>query len=485
MKKRTKENKKRPMTPKRMLKLSGWLMTCLILLGLIGYAVILYGGRWVVDDDALIPDAATIIETADGEEIGRVYTENRIPVTIDDIPAHVQEAFIAIEDRRFRKHSGVDIKAIARAVYKDILAMDKVEGGSTITQQLAKNLFLSHDKTWLRKTKEAMAAIYLERTHTKDEILALYLNEIYFGQGVYGVEMAAQTFFSKHINELTLSEGAMLAGLAKAPNGYSPVQHPDKALARRNVVLNAMTEAGYLLTEEKLRAQGKTLGLEVLKKESRPWVESYIDLAMKEAAELYHLSIDELKRGGYHVVTALEPAAQETAYKLMQEDAYFPGNTEGAEGAFVLMEQDSGAIVAALGGRAFETGDLNRLTVKRQPGSAFKPLAVYGPALMTETFEPYSILTDEQAAVADYEVRNHDDQYEGTISLYKALVESKNTASVWLLNEIGLPYAKDYLQKMSIDVPDEGLNVALGGLSKGVTPIDMVKGFRTFAHGGK
>ncbi|WP_217585996.1 transglycosylase domain-containing protein [Lentibacillus saliphilus] len=485
-KQKSKKKHKTNWTSKRILKWSAWTAALVILLGLIGYTVILYGGRWVVNDDALVLDATTFIETSDGEEIGRLYTENRVPITIDQVPKHVQEAFIAIEDRRFRQHSGVDLKAITRAVYKDIIAMDKVEGGSTITQQLAKNLFLSHDKTWLRKTKEAMAAIYLERTLSKDEILELYLNEIYFGKGVYGIEMAAQTFFSKEAANLTLTEGALLAGLAKAPNGYSPIHHPEKARTRRNVVLKAMTDAGYITTEEKLRAQGQTLALNVQEKEAKPWLNSYIDLVMKEAADQYHLSINELKRGGYRIVVALNSTAQKTAYDLFQQDEYFPGNTEGTEGAFVLMDQSTGTIAAALGGRDYKLGDLNRVTVNRQPGSTFKPLAVYAPALMdADTYTPYSMLVDEQEAIADYSVRNHDGHYEGSVSLYEALIESKNTSAVWLLNEIGLPYAKEYLNKLDISIPDDGLSVALGGLTHGVSPLDMVKGYRAFAHEGK
>ncbi|HLQ97237.1 MAG TPA: transglycosylase domain-containing protein, partial [Candidatus Dormibacteraeota bacterium] len=450
-----------------------WLILILgivLFLGLIGYLMIIYGGKLVIDDEKLILNSTTTIETSDGNTIGELYFENRYLITLDQVPEHVQNAFIAIEDVRFYQHAGVDIKSVARAVYRDVISFGKVEGASTITQQLAKNLFLYNDKTWMRKTKEVMAAIYLERTYSKDEILELYLNAIYFGHGIYGIETAAQYFFSKSVEELTVAEGALMAALAKAPNGYSPINHPDKALTRRNVALKAMNNAEMISTDMMLTEQGKTLGLNVKEKEVDPWVNSYLDLVMKEAAKKHSISIDELKRGGYRIVVNIDKQAQKIAYEEFKKDRYFPGNTDGVEGAFVMLEEATGQVKVALGGRDYQLGDLNRVTVKRQPGSTFKPLAVYGPAMMTEEYEPYSLLKDEELAYGDYVARNYDDQYEGEISLYEALVKSKNTSTVWLLDQIGIDYSKDYLKKMNIDIPDEGLAIGLGGLSEGVTP---------------
>lgn len=454
-------------------------------IGLIGYAVIVFGGKLVVNEEDLILDATSTIQTEDGEVIAELYHENRTLVSIEQIPKHVQEAFIAIEDRRFYEHAGIDIQSIARAVYHDILAFSKVEGASTITQQLAKNLFLKSDKTWMRKTKEAMAAIYLEKKFTKKQILEKYLNEIYFGQGVYGIEEAAQLFFSKSVEDLTLTEGAMLAGLAKAPNGYSPINHPEKALARRNVVLRAMDQVGKISTETSVQAQGKTLGLNVMKEEETPWVDSYVDLVIKEAADKFQLSVDELQRGGYQIVVNMDKDIQQIAYQQFQNDNYFPGNTEGAEGAFVMMDQASGGIVAALGGRTYELGNLNRATIKRQPGSTIKPIAVYGPALMKEKYNPYSLIPDKKISFDGYTAENVLDQYEGMVSIYEALNASKNAPAVWLLDAIGIDYAKSYLSKMDISIKDNGLAIALGGLSDGITPIKMMESYRPFIHGGK
>lgn len=465
-----------------------WLLisfVCILTLGLIGTVVVLFGGVFIVDEEEMILDATTTIETSDGTVIGKLYEENRIPITLDDIPEHVQEAFIAVEDKRFYDHSGVDFISIVRAVYRDIIAMAKVEGASTITQQLAKNLFLTNDKTWLRKTKEAMAAIHLERHFSKDDILKLYLNKIYFGQGVYGLEAASQKFFNKSAVDLLLSEGAMLAGMAKAPNGYSPVEYPDKAENRRNIVLQAMVDTGDISTEERMEAQGKTLGLDVQEYEPNPWAASYIDLVLKEAENTHHISADELRRGGYRVVVNINTDIQQIAHEKFQDNRYFSGNTHGVEGAFVMLEQASGSIAAVAGGRDYQLGDLNRVAVNRQPGSAMKPVAVYGPAMMQESYHPYALIRDQEMAIDGYTATNYDGQYDGAVTIYESLVKSKNAPSVWLLNDIGISYAKDYLNKLNMPVRDEGLAIALGGLSEGLTPIQMAESYRSFASGGE
>lgn len=465
-----------------------WLVvsfSIVIVLVLIGYVAVLFGGALVVDEEDMTLDATTTIETTDGKVIGRLFHENRIPVSIDKIPKHVQEAFVAIEDRRFYEHKGVDFRSVVRAIAEDIAAMSKVEGASTITMQLSKNLFLQNDKTWMRKTKEVMAAIHLERELTKKRILELYLNEIYFGQGVYGVEAASQFFFSKSINELTIAEGALLAGLAKGPNGYSPIDHPDKALSRRNLVLQVMDDTGKISPEQRKKAQDKSLGLNLNETKPNPWADGYIDLVLQEAQKEHDLSIDELKQGGYRIIVNMDKKAQRIAYDLFKEDSYFPGNTKGVQGAFVMMEKASGKITTAIGGRNFQLGDLNHVTIKRQPGSVMKPIAVYGPAMMKETYQPYSLIPDQKMEINDYTATNYNDQYAGAVTIYDALVKSKNAPAVWLLDQIGISYAKDYLKKMGINIDDKGLAIALGGLSKGLTPLQMAESYRTFASGGK
>lgn len=458
----------------------------ILLFCLIGYGASWFGGSLVADKEKLILDGTTTIETTNGEIIGKLYKENRDFVSIDKIPQHVKDAFISIEDRRFYDHLGVDFKSVIRAAIKDILAMDKVEGASTITQQLAKNLFLYNDKTWSRKAKEVMAAIYLEQQFTKDELLELYLNEIYFGKGVYGLQTASHLFFSKSVSDLSLAEGAMLAGLAKAPNGYSPIHYPDKSLKRRNTVLQSMQDAGKISNETRLQEQSTDLNLNLQEEQEDPWNDSYIDLAVKEAEEKYELSRNDLEVGGYRIVVNIDNDIQKVVYKKFQDSDYFPGNNDEVEGTFVMMEAKSGKIVATLGGRDYQFGNLNRVLVKRQPGSTFKPLAVYGPAMMKkDVYSAFTLIPDQQMDVHDYRVSNADDMYTNVITLYDAIVQSKNTSAVWLLNEIGIDYSKKYLQKMGMQIEDDGLAIALGGLTYGVTPIQLMEGYSAFSNEGE
>lgn len=454
-------------------------------LALIAYTTILYGGKLLVNEEQLTITPPTTIETEDGEILWYLYDQFRLPVKLEQIPEHVQDAFIAIEDRRFYSHSGVDFRSILRAIYRDIITRSKAEGASTLTQQLAKNLFLTNDKSWLRKTKEVMIALYLEREYTKDEILEMYLNVVYFGNGQYGVEAAANKFFYKSVEDLSVAEGALLAGVVKAPNSYSPIDYPEKAKERRNLVIDSMEENDYITKEVANQVQQSNIELNISERKQNVAYHSFVDLAIKEAAEKHNISLEDLRTKRYRIVTSLRPEFQEIAYEYFQYDGYFPGNKENVEGAFVMMDQNKGNIVAAIGGRSFRIGDLNRVNVQRQPGSAMKPLAVFAPALMTEDFDPYSMLPDEKQEWDGHVVHNYDDLYEGSISFYDALKKSKNTSSVWLLNEIGIDFSKSYLNKLDMPIEDDGLSIALGGLEKGVSPIQLVQGYRTFIHSGQ
>src|SRR5699024_1522265 len=262
------------------------------------------------------------------------------------------------------------------------------------------------------KVKEAMIALHLEREYTKDQLLEIYLNVIYFGQGQYGVEAASNRFFHKSVDELTLEEGALLAGIIKAPNGYSPIEHPEKALERRNVVLRAMEELDYISKEEMTAASDTGLELNISVRKTNQAHRTISDLAIKEAEELYGISLDELKEKRYRIVTAMDSEVQEIVYDQFQYDGYFPGNDkETVEGAFIMMDQKTGQIIAAQGGRDYVRGNLNRVVERRQPGSTFKPLAVFGPALESGEFSPYSILPDELREWDGHEVRNYDSNY--------------------------------------------------------------------------
>jgi len=457
----------------------------IFLLSLIGYITILFLGDYVIDEKKLIFHASSKIVDQNGEEVTSLYTENRRPISIAEVPDDVKNAFIAVEDKRFYEHHGIDFKSVSRAVYKDILAGGKVEGGSTITQQLAKNTFLTHDKTFLRKTKEVIIAINLERDYSKDKLLEMYLNQLYFGHGVYGIQAAANYFFSKDVKDLTVSEGAVLASIPKAPSTYSPILNPEKSRERRNVILGMMNEQGYISSKETVRAQGSTLGLHVKEKSKNPWLDSYIDLVMKEAEDKYSISSEQLLQGGYTISVSLDVSIQKAAYTLMKQDGYFPGTDNKAEGSAVFIDNRTGGVVAALGGREYAPKGYNRATAPRQPGSTFKPLAVYGPALEEKRFKPYSMLEDKQLSYGGYSPKNYDGQYEGKVSMVDALTYSKNAPAVWTLNEIGIETVKPYLSRLGMNVPDEGLALGLGGLEKGVSPLEIAGAYRTFANSGQ
>ncbi|WP_165999689.1 PBP1A family penicillin-binding protein [Bacillus sp. Cs-700] len=457
------------------------------LIGLLGYLGILLAGNYVIDEKKLVMNSATELVDENGDLITKLYFENREPISIDTIPDHVQEAFVATEDSRFYEHHGLDVKAIGRALYRDILAGGKVEGGSTITQQLAKNVFLTNDKSWLRKTKEAVIAINLERSYSKEKILEMYLNQIYFGHGAYGIQSASTMFFNKPASELSVEEGAMLAGLPKAPSNYSPINHPEESKDRRDLVLTLMEKHDYLTPEEAVRLQGKTLALDIAEVTKEPAYLTYIDMTLQEAKTRYNLSNEEVLRGGYQIVVPLNPSLQKAAYEQFQNNALFPGSDSETppEGGFSMMNAASGGVVAVQGGRDYVQKGFNHVTAKRQPGSALKPLAVYAPALEKKEYSPYTLLKDEKIDYNGYSPSNYNNQYKGQLSLYDAVRVSANAPAVWLLNEIGIPYSKSYLEKSGLSIEDRDLKIALGGIDKGVSPFEMMAAYRPFIEDGK
>lgn len=485
----TRSERKKKEPPRKTLTFKQTIISigAVFVLALVAYTTIIYGGKLFIDEEKLVISPPTTIETEDGEVIWYLYNEYRLPVKLEQIPEHVQQAFVAVEDKRFYTHSGVDLKSIGRAVYRDIVSRSKAEGASTLTQQLAKNLFLTNDKSWFRKIKEAMIAIYLEREYSKDDILEMYLNAIYFGQGQYGLEAAANKYFYKSVEDLTLEEAALFAGMVKAPNGYSPIDHPEKALKRRNLVLEKMAEENYISKEDMQEAQSKNIELNISTRKYNPAHHAYVDIVIQEAQDLYGITLDDLKQKRYRLITALNETAQIIAFDQFQLDAYFPGNNkEDVEGAFIMLEEETGEIVTAIGGRYFTDRDYNRAVMPvGQPGSTMKPIAVYAPALETEAYNPYSILPDELQDWDSKPVRNHNDQYDGEITLYNALKYSKNTSAVWLLNEIGVNYAKNFLRKMAIDIEDKDVRIALGDLKNGLSPLQMAQSYRTFVHSGE
>ncbi|MGJ9382940.1 transglycosylase domain-containing protein [Salipaludibacillus sp. CF4.18] len=455
----------------------------LFTVGLAVYFVIILFGNYAIDEKDLVLNESTKIVDRDGNEITRLFVENREIVDLEDIPNHVKDAFISIEDHRFYEHTGIDIRAIARALYRDVITQSKAEGASTITQQLAKNAFLTNEKSWLRKTKEVLIAVNLEQRYSKDDILEMYLNRIYFGHGAHGVQAASKLYFDKDVKDTSIEEGALLASLIKAPSHYSPFLDPERSKERRDLVLRTMEQRGKLSAEETVRLQGKTIPTDQTKITENQAYLSYIDMVLEEAEEDHQISEAEILKGGYTIVVEMDKVAQEVLYEQFQKDETFPGSN--VQGSMVLLDNGTGAVIAVQGGRDYVRKGFNRADqALRAPGSVFKPIAVYAPAMEEGLFNPYSLLKDEQINFDGYEPQNISGQYTGEITLYDAIKDSVNLPAVWALDQLGIDISKSYLEKQHLLLDDDGLGMALGGLDQGVSPLTIASLYRTLANNG-
>lgn len=468
----------------------GGVLVGMLALSFIIFAMVILAGTYQIDEEKLVMNNSSVLVDAEGNVITNLYMENREIIMIDDIPEHVQEAFVAMEDSRFYEHQGIDFRSIGRALYRDILAGAKVEGGSTITQQLAKNMFLSNDKAWLRKTNEVLISMNLERRYSKEEILQMYLNQIYFGHGAYGIEAASNLYFNKPASELTVAEGASLVAVVNAPSTFSLFDNPERNKERRNVVLTVMGQQDYLTQDEV-----DTFKETAIETDRQDYVLdealfTYIDMVMDEARDRYNISHQELLTGGYRIVSPIDVDFQHQTFEAIRDDSYFPEGSKDAQAALMFMNVESGGVLAAQGGRDYVRRGLNRLNVKRPPASTFKPLAVYAPAIESGLYNPYSLLRDERLMYENGETLGYDPtnvtgQYQGEMTMYDAITESANAPAVWLLNEMGIQDSVKQLRKFGLQIPDRELGIALGGLSEGVTPFELTKAYRAFAHEGQ
>ncbi|WP_059102799.1 transglycosylase domain-containing protein [Shouchella shacheensis] len=450
------------------------------------FAVVILAGHYQIDEEKLVMNNSSVLVDQEGEVITDLYMENRQVIPISEVPEHVQNAFVAIEDSRFYEHQGIDFRAIGRALYRDILAGAKVEGGSTITQQLAKNVFLSNEKAWLRKTNEVLIAMNLERRYSKDEILQMYLNQVYFGHGAYGIEAASKLYFNKSASELTVDEGAVLAGVVNAPSYYSPFEDKERSKERRDLILTVMEQQGFISADESSSYKGRVIATDRQEMTEDESLYTYIDMVMDEAEERYNISQEELLTGGYRIVVPINREMQRSTYEALQNEDYFPEGSKDAQASMMFMNAESGGIIAAQGGRDYVRRGLNRVNVKRSPGSTFKPLSVYAPALEDGQYQPYSMLRDELLQYGeDWIPKNVTGEYAGEMTLYDAIEVSANAPAVWLLNEMGVEQSLAQLSEFGFELPDRGLSLALGGLSEGVTPYEMTKSYRAFAEEGR
>ncbi|PEA55897.1 peptidase [Bacillus pseudomycoides] len=432
----------------------------------------------------------TVIYDANKEVAATLSSSKTDGIKRKDIPDVMVEAVVAVEDKKFYEHRGVYYSGIFHAIVKNITAGEVVAGGSTITQQLAKNVFLTQDRTFSRKFKEYFIAKKIERTYTKDEIVEMYLNQIYFGEGAWGIKKAAKTYFDKEVKELTIPEAATLAGLIKAPSMYSPFKDFNKSITRRNVVLSLMKEQGYITEKQFQIAKDEGLSLHRgVEDKYKGKYSQYVDYIVREAMNKYKLTQNEILSGGYHIYTELNPKMQEATEEVVNSDHYFPNTTSDQimQTGVVLMNPKTGGIPALVGGRGtYQFLQFNHaVQLKRQPGSTLKPLAVYTPAL-EQGYEVYDVLKDEPLEINEYKPKNSGNVYHGNVTMYEAMANSYNVPAVWLLEQIGVEKGLKSLERFGIPLQekDRSYALALGGMSEGTSPLVMAQAYATFANDG-
>ena len=440
----------------------------------------------------IVPPASSQIYDSAGNEIANIHAaENRMPVKIEQIPKALQQAFVAIEDNRFYEHNGVDPHGLARALYTNIMSNEVAEGGSTITQQLAKNAYLTQDKTIKRKIQEVFLALQLEKQYTKQEILELYLNQIYFGRGAYGVQAAAKTYFNKNVSELDLAECALLAGIPKSPNYYSPFNDIQAAKRRRNLVLDQMAKYHYITTAEASAAKSTEIALTQpdLPEEQKD-AEPFITFVTQLLIEKY--GADAIYKDGLKVYTTIDLDMQRMAQATLLEnlpDYYVDQNgIQQPQGAIVAIDPKTGYIKAMVGGRG--TDQFNRAAqAERQPGSAFKPF-VFAAAL-ENGFTPDTMIEDRPIDIGGWQPQNDSRRFSGSVPMRTVATFSMNVPTVRIAQKVGMETVIYYAQQMGIstfvlDGPTNDRNYAtsLGGMTRGVTPLELASAYGTFANGG-
>lgn len=441
----------------------------------------------------------TTIYDKDGDRAGYLYSQKGTWVSLDKISPNVADAVLSTEDRNFYHEYGFSIKGMVRALLLNLKnrimgSSDIAGGGSTLTQQLVKNAFLSQEQTISRKAKEIFIAMQVENTYSKKQILAMYLNNAYFGNGVWGIEDASEKYFGVHASQLTVPQAATIAGMLKNPNGYNPKDHPEESRQRRNVVLTLMKDNGKL-TQEQMKSyqDSPMITSDNYQYDSGYRYPYFFDAVIDEAIKKYGLSEEDIMNRGYKIYTTLDQNYQSTMQTDFADSSLFPYDADDgtrAQGASIAIDPKTGGVTALVGGRndSHVFRGYNRATqLVRSPGSTIKPLAVYAPALQ-HGYHHDSMVEDKHQAYGSnkYSPKNATGTYQGKIMLYQALAESKNTTAVWLLNKIGVSEGYRSAEKFGLKLSDsdKNLSLALGGLEKGVSPMTMASAYSAFANEG-
>lgn len=443
--------------------------------------------RWVDFDVYRITgcDRTSIIYDGQSDVVTRLHgVQDRTWVSISELQPSTVYAFISAEDARFFEHEGVDVIRIAGAVVADIKAGSYVQGASTISQQLIKLSHLTSEKTISRKAEEAALAYEMERQYSKEDILEMYLNYVYFGGGYYGIEAAAEGYFGVHASDLTLDQSAMLAGILKSPSGYAPHINYAASINRRNNILRLMQDYGYITDDEKKQAAAKRPT--ILHDKNEEYSGYYTDAVTKSAAALMGITVDELIRGGYSIYSAMDSDIQHYCEEMFKNGELFPA--EDSEAAIVVLEPSTGMVVAMVGGRSYTGGiSFNRATdIRRQPGSVIKPVIAYAPAFEYLNYTAADMILDEETTFADYTPSNYGNKYYGWVTVREAVTKSLNVPAVKTLSAVGVYRAKDFAKRCGIefDDKDDSLALALGGFTYGVSPLQIAGAYSCFASGG-
>ncbi|WP_337464947.1 penicillin-binding protein 1A [Acidaminococcus timonensis] len=477
-------------SPHKHKKLGGTIFSAVLALILVGFlsvaaffALAKFTTAKILTKD-MAPMASSQFFDAKGNLITTVDSEeDRIPVTIDKTPKNLQHAFLAAEDIRFYEHGGIDFRGIGRAIYT-YFRWGEVQGGSTITQQLAKNYFLTQEQTLSRKLHEAFIALQIEQKYTKNEILEMYMNQIYFGQGSYGVETAANTYFGKHVQDLDLAQCAMIAGIPKSPNYYSPLSNPKAAKERQKTVLEQMAKYGFITKEQADEAYAEPLTYKSLN-ESPGSKKYFIDYCIQLLVDKF--GPDAVYKQGLKVYTTLDPDMQKAAEKAaaLTPTYYTDSNKlKQPQSAIVAVDPKTGYIKAMIGGRG--TDQFNRAVMaERQPGSSMKPF-VYLNAL-EQGATPGDTVQDS-AIPGEWNPQNYDRRFHGTVSYRTALTYSYNVPAIKVAMKYGTEKTLKLAKRLGISTlveDDDNPAMAVGGLTHGVTPLEMTGAYAGIANMGK
>ncbi|SDH42269.1 penicillin-binding protein 1A [Alteribacillus bidgolensis] len=448
-----------------------------------------------LDPDELVFSQAAEIYDQNGEEITRLQAgENRDLIDINELPEHAKSAFVAIEDVRYYDHFGIDIRRLFGALAANITGGFGAEGASTITQQVVKNAFLSTDKTITRKVQEQYLAIRLEQQYSKNQILEMYLNLIYFNQGAYGIGEASKIYFNKSdITELTIEDAALLAAIPRRPSYYDPTQNPDAAQDRRDRVIDLMAEHNFISDEDAQQAKSVSVEeqLDFSPTEEGVVYDSFITQVQNELEEVDGITSSDIYSSGLKVHTTLDTNAQDFAEEVIQTNQHinnYPENDDFQVG-FTLLDTQTGAIKAMVGNRQGQdvARGLNYAARSNaQPGSTIKPLLDYGPAIEHNEWSTYHQLEDAPHQYSNgQEITNYSGNYAGNVSMREALVRSLNIPAVKALQQTGLEEAGDFVRGLGIPMEEVNEAAALGGVNEGVSSLDMAGAYAAFGNNGQ